>query len=426
MIHTLKTHRTATTAASLLAAGAFVCALANPAQALIQASTPLVASDASASARLGTSVAASEDGSTVFAGSTQRTISGASAVGAVYAYLNVPAGEGLTQTETAILTPAANDYETASTRFGASIASSSDGRTVAIGAPGYGEVYIFTRTGASTTWTEATKIYEPASGSFPDFGTTVALSGDGTRLLVGAPGNSGTTSTGAVHYYNSSGGSWTLESTVAGSASGAHFGASLALSNDGLKAAVGSPKTTTPKVSVYSVGPTSLTSSTTLSAPTGVSTSSGFGAYGLSVDDTGALVAVGAPSITSLTGLTGTFGGVLFVYSTASPATPTELYKSGVAAAQLGTSVALSPNGLDVIAGAPGATGGTTYAWTRTSTSSAFTGSPTPLPTLTTTGGEAGYAVDFGSNSRLIVGNPYETYTGLPTSSGEAEIVDIS
>lgn len=101
----------------------------------------LVASDASANARLGTSVAASLDGSTVFAGSPQR--SGAVAYGAVYAYLNVAIGNGLTQTETSQLAPSANDYETATSQFGISVASSTDGRTVAVGAPGYGNIYIF-------------------------------------------------------------------------------------------------------------------------------------------------------------------------------------------------------------------------------------------------------------------------------------------
>src|SRR6266705_2462246 len=84
--------------------------------------------------------------------------------------------------------------------FGFAVALSSDGNTLAVGAPGEasagietdnsapsaGAVYVYTRSG--TTWTQRAYIKASNPGAGDQFGTSVALSSDGITLAVGAPG----------------------------------------------------------------------------------------------------------------------------------------------------------------------------------------------------------------------------------------------
>lgn len=72
--------------------------------------------------------------------------------------------------------------------FGSSVALSGDGNTALIGAPnansGYGAAYVFTRTG--TTWSQQQQLtFTGHQGSSPAYGTSVALSSDGTTAAVG-------------------------------------------------------------------------------------------------------------------------------------------------------------------------------------------------------------------------------------------------
>jgi hypothetical protein len=67
--------------------------------------------------------------------------------------------------------------------FGAAIALSGDSRTLVATAPGTGSVYMYRRD-ASNAWNEATVIPEARAGSH--FGQSIALSGNGQVLAVGA------------------------------------------------------------------------------------------------------------------------------------------------------------------------------------------------------------------------------------------------
>lgn len=92
-----------------------------------------------------------------------------------------------------------------SDRFGTSIAISADGSTMAIGAPGEdstatgvggdqtdnnapdaGAVYVFVKDG--TIWTQQAYVKSFSVDAGVGFGTSVALSADGSMLAVGAPG----------------------------------------------------------------------------------------------------------------------------------------------------------------------------------------------------------------------------------------------
>jgi hypothetical protein len=101
-----------------------------------------------------------------------------------------------------------------------------------------GAVYVFRRS-ASGSW--AQEAYVKASNTDPGdrFGATVALSADGAALAVGAYFEN--FSTGAVYVFRRAGGAWAQEAFVRGANTefGDNFGISLSLAADGSRLAVG-------------------------------------------------------------------------------------------------------------------------------------------------------------------------------------------
>lgn len=185
------------------------------------------------------------------------------------------------------------------------MAISRDGSTIAAGAPQYsgnaGAVYIFTFDG--TTWAQTAKISKP-SGMSSLFGNDVALSGDGSKLLVGAPGLISTEQGGAAFFGRNADGTWSLKTTMAGGANNSKAGTGVAISDDGPRAAVGIPNfksgsTTTPRVNTYSASGTSWTSLATVANPSGISGLSEFG-HSVSFSSDGTRLAVGAPGVTTV------------------------------------------------------------------------------------------------------------------------------
>lgn len=154
--------------------------------------------------------------------------------------------------------------------FGTAVALSADGKVLAVGAPAEdgsgsgvdppideglntsGAVYVYMRTAAGT-WGDATYIKAPVPGAFDEFGSALSLSGDGTVLAVGAPGESGggsginpphddaLSNAGAVYVYERSSEDWELTAYIKAAEvdSGDLFGSALALSDDGTVLAVG-------------------------------------------------------------------------------------------------------------------------------------------------------------------------------------------
>lgn len=159
--------------------------------------------------------------------------------------------------------------------FGRSVAISGDGSTLAIGAPledsgalgingpqdddsaeDSGAVYVFTRDD-SGAWAQQAYIKASNTHARDEFGWSVALSGDGNTLAVGAHWESSVSSgvdadqtdkrhseSGAVYVFTRSGGSWSQQVFIKASNSiyGDHFGHSVALSSDGHTLAVGAPR----------------------------------------------------------------------------------------------------------------------------------------------------------------------------------------
>lgn len=146
--------------------------------------------------------------------------------------------------------------------FGFSVALSSNGNTLAVGArneasgvatdptnnlaTGAGAVYIFVRD-ANGDWTEEAYIKASNVEADDNFGWMVALSNDGNVLAVGAPGEDGEAvivrDSGAAYTFTRNGTVWSQQDYVKASdaASGDSFGSALSLNAGGTLLAVGAP-----------------------------------------------------------------------------------------------------------------------------------------------------------------------------------------
>jgi hypothetical protein len=233
------------------------------------------ASNTSMNAEFGDALALSSDGSTL-AVAAVRDASSARGVGgnqsdrsvansgAVYIFTR----KGTTWAQQAFVKASntgENDF------FGASIALSADGSTLAVGAEGEssaatgiggdqldnskvnsGAVYVFTRTDAQ--WSQQAYVKASNTDAGDIFGLDVALSSDGSTLAVGAEGEASSASgidgnqadnsgrlTGAVYVFSRTDSTWTQQAYIKASNANANdfFGVSLALSADGSTLAVG-------------------------------------------------------------------------------------------------------------------------------------------------------------------------------------------
>lgn len=193
------------------------------------------------SAGLGASVGISEDGRTVIAGAPLAERN----KGEAFAF-DLEEGQW-SQGHALIVSGAARGDQ-----VGQSVAISGDGETALVGAPEVdekqGAAYTFRRLGA--IWQEVQAL--PAEGEAGEgkFGESVALSSDGTTALVGAPRN-GTDPEwlGAAWAYTLAEGVPQSQVKLEGGAGealkaekGEEFGASVALSGDGSSALVGAPE----------------------------------------------------------------------------------------------------------------------------------------------------------------------------------------
>ena len=122
---------------------------------------------------------------------------------------------------------------TANAHFGRAVAMTTDGTRIVVGAysmtngayTNAGAAYVFSRSG--TAWTEEAKLLPGNPGNGDEFGTSVAIDGTGERVVIGAykKTTASTTQGGSVFVFSRSGTTWTEEARLeAGDSGTAYFG----------------------------------------------------------------------------------------------------------------------------------------------------------------------------------------------------------
>ncbi len=202
----------------------------------------LVSSDKSASDLFSKSVCISSDGTRVIIGAQAADPDTITNSGAVYIFLRT----GTSWTQEARLIA---DDKSAQDNFGASVSINENGSRVMVGAPANdplgvgnaGAAYVFTR--INTTWSQEAKLTATDKATGDSFGESVCLTSDASRAVIGAHRATADTITqsGAAYVFLRSGTSWAQEVKISASdkASGDGFGNAVAISNDGTRIAVG-------------------------------------------------------------------------------------------------------------------------------------------------------------------------------------------
>ena len=215
-----------------------------------QVGEQLTASDEQGAGKFGFSVAVSADGNTALIGGPHdNETSGAAWVFTRSGPTWVEQGPKLTSGEPVGGEESCmeeEDEEGSECAFGGSVALSADGNTALVGAPstneGDGAAWVFTRSG--NEWVRQGELMAGETGADPGhFGRSVALSGNGTTALVGAP--SAARDGGAAWVFTLSGNTWIRQSEpLTNGEEGttqSHFGRAVALSSDGNTALIGAP-----------------------------------------------------------------------------------------------------------------------------------------------------------------------------------------
>lgn len=221
----------------------------------------LTASDGAAFDFFGGSLAMTPDGSKLFVSASNADVSGVSDAGAVYVRsgTNYATSQKLTATDL-----------TESVVFGSSLACSSDGATVVVGAQSAlsggvttGAVYVFTGSNYATQY----KLTASDAAASDLLGSSVACSSDGSIIVAGAPFGdpSGLNAAGyvAVFVWNAGQNQYVYAHKLTSPAisSFENFGRSVACSADGSKIVVGGTG------SVYVFSGTNYTTTQTLTYP---------------------------------------------------------------------------------------------------------------------------------------------------------------
>ncbi|WP_165248857.1 beta strand repeat-containing protein [Paludisphaera soli] len=195
----------------------------------------LLPSDGAQGDDFGAATAIAADGGTIVVGARAAEVGGNAGRGALYVFT----GSGSSWTEVQKVTAADG---AAGDGLGYSTSISADGAVIASGAVGVGgnqgAVYVFGKTGS--TWSQGAKLTAGDGAAGALFGFSTAISGDGTTVVVGAPGASvsGRAQQGAMYVYASGGGAKLVASDGAANDG---FGTSVTTNYDGSIAIAGAP-----------------------------------------------------------------------------------------------------------------------------------------------------------------------------------------
>ncbi len=266
-------------------------------------------------------------------------------------------------------------------------------------------------------WIQQALLTPPAGAEA--FGSAIATSSNGTTVLVGDP--YGGTGTGAATVYTSSGGSWSPGVALTPPVGSVYFGTSVALSSNGTVALVGDPSGAggTGSATVYTLTSGVWSSGVALTAPAEA------GSFGTSValSGSGTIALVGDP----YGGENGTGAATVYTYTTSWNNPPTDLVAPLLNSYEFGTSVALSNSGSialvgDPLAGADGDGEGT--GWVTSFSGTDYVDTAQIKDPAATTGGFGSSLAVSSAGTTVVVGDPtYPTggsagiYTASETDS---------
>ena len=248
-----------------------------------------------ANEEFGEVVALAPDGNTLYVSAPGAN----NTIGSVYQYVAIGGVWPTTPTHTL------NDPNSSSEGYGAALAMSRDGTTLVVGASlltgGNGGAYVYATSSLTALPTTLATALINNSGSL---GTAIAVSDDGTVVAVG-----GNNEGGAVCVFKKSGATWSpnpIGDPAGAGAMNTGFGLAVALSGDGTSLVVGAASVPSPELvytyTLNSSGAPVSTSPPSISVPNlPASSPSGFG-FGdsLALSDDGSVLVVGAPSDTTL------------------------------------------------------------------------------------------------------------------------------
>ena len=204
----------------------------------------LIPSDSEAGALFGWACAISSGGDRVVIGAYSDDATGGANSGAAYVFTR----SGSTWSEEAKLIPASSQ---SNAQYGHSVAIDRDGTRIVVGAPYHdtaggftnaGEAFVWTRTG--TSWAEEATLVATNPGLSYYFGWSCSIDANGERIIVGhrSAQIDGTVFAGSAYIFARSPGTtvWTEETEVFGTLeASAYFGESCSISGDGMRALVG-------------------------------------------------------------------------------------------------------------------------------------------------------------------------------------------
>ena len=204
--------------------------------------TKLLASDGADHDNFGESVAISDDGNVVLVGSNERNVS-ANRAGVAYVFVR---SGGVWSEQTKLHT----DDWTPSNHSPTAMAISGDGDTAIVGLFGSddngfqsGCAHVFARSG--DVWSKQQTLTASDGAATDHFGSAVSLSNDGNTALIGASHDNGDLNdSGSAYVFVRSGGTWSEQQKLAASdeAANVYLGESVAISGDGTTALTGAPE----------------------------------------------------------------------------------------------------------------------------------------------------------------------------------------
>jgi hypothetical protein len=361
--------------------------------------------------------------------------------------------------------------------FGSAVAIAQSGGLIVVGAPGVippgatanqGVAYVFVKE-ANGAWPQnpTATLYDPAPGNTDEsFGASVAISSNGNTIAVGAPGKeiSENAEQGAVLVFTKPASGWANDITASvqlsynGGQMGDNFGAAVAINGSGNTVVAGATRSYNfehGEAYVFQKGSSGWAATATPTATLEASSPVGGDQFGTSVailgngtDDTLAVGASGASTPSECNGC-----GVVFLFNepsggwkncTSFCTVSAQLYADSLVGGSLGVSVALSDVKVGgktvgiVAAGAPNAeigsntTEGSVFVFVEPS--AGWKSDNTPTLEITESASEGAHDDYFGASvaingagttAYLIAGAPYKT-VGSNAAQGEAFVFSVN